>query len=465
MKFFNNKPILLLNSKYRQISSFILTLLLFVFSAVYIFQPVSSEVSMPLFYLIFIVMLISNIIYFRTKKKLNYLDFDTIFILIYCIICFSTTFFYEIPLLYRALFLGFPVSNIYINRGNLLALIGLLCYMIGSLSISNYIKCSKKNYCKVINTLFLSIFLFFLIVLLIASGGLTSYKNIYTGQGKETGITNYLILMIVCITIVMVATELYNKIISPSYRIRKISVFSIFLLILLLLWAGNRTAASMLTLPFLGIYAMYFFNVRLKEFIIFIFLAIFSMWIVQNTRANVAFELSSPVLIISDLTIPSRQLYSALEYVDQRGYTYGLSMLAGIINLVPFLPSLVVNSIIDYGGNPNEIGSAELLTDFTYEKMNAPRENRIGLGTTVVADVYLSFGLFGVVFFMFLLGYFINKLLLKSLTFNYLALIALSAMLANSVFMLRAGYTHPIRYIIWSVVLALLNKFFVSYIR
>ena len=47
---------------------------------VYFVIPSKGEVSMPLFYGCFGVMLQSNYIYFKAKKKENYLDFDSIFI-------------------------------------------------------------------------------------------------------------------------------------------------------------------------------------------------------------------------------------------------------------------------------------------------------------------------------------------------------------------------------------------------
>ena len=44
----------------------------------YIVIPSKGEVSMPLFYGCFGVMLLSNYIYFKAKKKENYLDFDSL---------------------------------------------------------------------------------------------------------------------------------------------------------------------------------------------------------------------------------------------------------------------------------------------------------------------------------------------------------------------------------------------------
>jgi hypothetical protein len=119
---------------------------------VYFVIPSKGEVSMPLFYGCFGVMLLSNYIYFKAKKKENYLDFDSIFILIYCLVGFSTTFFYFDYDIFRAIFLNFPVDEEYINRGNILFLIGLLAYMLGSMRTVRVKKVERKR--RIINTNF-----------------------------------------------------------------------------------------------------------------------------------------------------------------------------------------------------------------------------------------------------------------------------------------------------------------------
>jgi len=220
---------------------------------------------------------------------------------------------------------------------------------------------------------------------------------------------------------------------------------------------GNRTAGSQIFLAFLGVYTMFFYNLNFKKFFLFLVMAIFSMWVIQNTRGNTEINISHPILIISDLTIPARQTYAAIEYVYRNGFTYGRTMLLGVVGLVPFLPSFFL------GDDVREFSAGMLLTDITLEETN--RLVEIGLGSTIIADIYLSFGLFGVIFLMFLLGYFINKLYINSMNNEYYSIIVLSVMLSNSVFIVRDSYLHPFRYIIWSLVIANINVFFISTLK
>lgn len=158
------------------------------------------------------------------------------------------------------------------------------------------------------------------------------------------------------------------------------------------------------------------------------FLGIFSMWIIQNNRAKQDINMGEVnyVMLFTDLTIPSRTLYVGMEYVEKNGYTYGKSMMAGILGVIPKLPSLFSDSI-------REMGSAELITNYTYDSLGSFSERRTGLGTTIIADIYLSFGTWGVVCLMFFLGRFVD-IHQRRANSNVYSLIILAAMLANSVF-------------------------------
>lgn len=437
--------------KKRKTAEFSLFLLLLLSFVLYALIPRQSDVSLPLFYICFILMLFSNYIYFKAKKKKNYLDFDTIFIFVYCLVGFSTTFVYGNDLLFKAVFLGFPVEEEYINTSNLLFLIGLQAYFLGSLKRIRIKK--EKAKAVFISTQIMALFIFILCIAFIASGGISYYRSVYnTDIGSDgPGISKHILLLLTATSIAAIATEFYNKAISSKYKINKLLLIIILLTIALLLWAGNRTAASQLLLPTICLYTLLFRNISFKSFFGLSLIGILLMWGIQNTRSNEGFSLVSPILLISDLTIPARTTYSSLDYVDQYGYTYGKSMSMGIIGTIPFLPSLVA-------GNNNLAGSADLLTEYTYDRYKTPRKFQIGLGTTIIGDIYLAFGIIGVILLMYLLGYLVNKYTVKTLLLDYYSMIILAGLLANAIFLVRASYTHPIRYILWALIIAYLNK-------
>lgn len=431
------------------ISFFLLTLI------VYLFIPNRGEVSMPLFYISFSGMLLSNLIYFKAKRKINYLDFDTIFILVYCLVGFTTTFFYYNNYeVFRAAFLNFPVAEEYINKGNLLFLLGLLCYMLGSLTHvkSDTIRIGSK---RKINTTFLVVNVFSLIILFIFSGGIEYYRAIYAKTSSvESGIVKYVLLLLITTAMVLVGSEYYNKKIDFNYRISKMSFIALFVIIGTLMFIGNRTAASQILLPVLCLYAIFFKNINFRKFLVFIFIGIPIMWIFQQVRTGESnFELTNPIMLILDLTIPMRTTYEALAYVDVNSYTYGMTMVLAIVGAIPFLPSFIVENFPKM-----EMGSAELLTNYTYSNIYIPDEFQIGLGTTIIADIYLAFGLVGIIVLMFFMGLWVNRLLVKSTELNYYSIIIFCAILGNAIFIVRAGYFHAFRFIVLALLIAYINK-------
>lgn len=421
---------------------------------VYLFIPVKGEVSLSLFYVCFSLMLLSNFIYFKAKQKQNYLDFDTLFILVYCLVGFSTTFLYHDEDLFRAVFLGFQIPEEYVNKGNFLALIGLQSYLVGNLVLIKDEFVSTDP--KVFKTTPLVIVIILLILVFIASGGVSYYRSEYNDAvaDQEAGIAKHILILLIAAATALIGTELYNKKASASYHISWLAFSALFLLAGMLLWAGNRTATSQLILPVLGLYTLLFKNISFKKFILFAFSGIVFMWFIQRMRtSDQSLDLSNPIMLILDLTIPVRNTYTVFQYVDSHGFTYGESMLLGVSGVVPLMPSLVKSIFPDL-----QDGSAEVLTAFTFEDLNTPEEFRIGLGTTIIADIYLSFGLLGSIFLMFGLGLYINKITQRSLSLDYYAIIMLGTMLGNAIFIVRAGYVHPLRFVVLALVLAYLNR-------
>src|SRR5690606_10217653 len=380
--------------------------------------------------------------YFKAKKKSNYLDFDTIFIVVYCLVGFSTTFFYNNYEIYQAIFLGFPVDEEYINKGNFLFLMGLQSYLLGSLLPVKISKTKKKSF--IIKTNFLIILVFILIIAFIGFGGINYYRSEYNDAvNNDSGtIVKYTLLLLVTTAMALIGTEFYNKKLNVNYKISWFAFGAMFFLIGTLLVIGNRTAASQILLPIICLYAMFFKNISFKKFLVCILFGIPFMWFFQQLRTGDSeFELTNPIMLILDLTIPMRNTYAALQYVDVKDFTYGSSMIIDVSGIVPFLPSFVQESYPQL-----EPGSASLLTEYTFLNLNTPDEFRIGLGTTIIADIYIAFGVIGVLIFMYILGRLVNKWLSKSYQLNYYSIIILCGVLGNAIFMVRGGYFHPLRF-------------------
>lgn len=400
--------------------------------------------------LCFVNVILSTILYFKELKKDNFLDFDTIFVIILLIVGYSyPVFLFNRYDPYKIFFgLSFDIGNI--PLGTIVYTIGVQSYYLGSLKV--IIGKIEKKFEKAINTDFLLIALFMLSILFVFLGGVGHYKALYIGDKLSKG--NYVeqvSILLQSISVVFIASEFYNVRLDKGYKVNKIAIFVIFTIVLLMLFAGNRTLAAGLVLPIIVLYALFKKNIKFFGTFVFISLAIFSMYFVQLNRAG--YEIRSPnnfSKVISDLVIPARNNYLSLEYTEKFGYTYGESMIGGMIGVIPSLEKILVNW---FEINNRKLGSAEIFTDFTLGRFPS-----VGLGTTIIADLHLAFGFVGVSVFMFLLGHFSMRLYRECIFGSYYYLVSYAAITSFAVFWVRTTYFHPLRLLIWCLLIAKINK-------
>ena len=420
----------------------------------YIVRP--HVVSMPFNYLCFLFFLLSIYFYYRYKGKKNFMDFDTIFILLYGVIGFAySVFIYDESQPFLIAFsLSFDTN--FIPTGSALFVLGIQAYFWGSIAVkekTEVVTPTEMPILRPINNTLLSAIVILLSVAFILSGGVQYYRSIYlyNNTTPETGLTLQIMSLLHSFAVTAIATEFYNKLIDKSYKLNRLLVVAIAAIIILMLYAGNRTLSSQLALPLIGLYTMYFKDIGKLKILLFALIATMGMWMIQFSRVGAQVEtIENGAVLIRDLTIPTRSTYSCMEYIEQNGYTYGKNMLGGLIGAVPSLERALV---VLFGLDTRSIGSAEVLTDFTLGP-----DPFVGLGTNVIADLFLSFGLFGVVFFMFLLGWFVNFHHYKAKMKQYYSIIIYACMMSFSVFLVRSTYTHPFKLIVWCLLIGLLNK-------
>lgn len=155
-------------------------------------------------------------------------------------------------------------------------------------------------------------------------------------------------------------------------------------------------------------------------------------------------QLNSFYDIGMDLIVNNRNLYTGYEYVEKNGISYGKSMYHQIFSPIPKLPSLFTQLVFD--SDPVDLSTARILT----KEYNA----HYGLGTNMVIDLYMNFGIPGVAVFMFLLGLLATKFQREayySNNFNYM--IAYVFLVALAIYMPRSTVFDPLRPIIWAILL------------
>lgn len=166
--------------------------------------------------------------------------------------------------------------------------------------------------------------------------------------------------------------------------------------------------------------------------------------IMRGGSGTVDNDISSVWDIGSDLTINNRSLYVLMEEVDKNGVTFGATLMMNVLSAIPFAQSFYLNIT----GLPlSTISSANLVTEAYFN--SSVNEERFGLGTNLVGDVYLAFGLIGVLALFWFFGYILRKLYFNIGQGHTIALLIYGLFFMSAIYYTRSGYLTPVRDVLW----------------
>jgi len=233
--------------------------------------------------------------------------------------------------------------------------------------------------------------------------------------------------------------------------------YLVFIYIFLFLGIGSRTIPLRIVLLSLFLFNFFVKKINNTQIILITIVGAVVLAIVGITRSGASLDEGSLKTIWdigSDLTINNRSLYVLMEYVDENGLTYGRTMLMGVLSAIPYLQSIF---LMLTGMDSDVISSGGLVTSLQFDKGDP---NRIGLGTNLIGDIYVSFGLIGVVLLMYLLGKFLRKMNRGCHKGDILCVIIYSMIFIDSVYLSRSSFLACVRSVTWVLVIYYLyNKF------
>lgn len=390
--------------------------------------------------------LVSSFLFLKAKKKQNYFDFDMIFMFTF----FFVMFFYPVfmfqsdPTRYFAF--QYEFNENVISRATALSLLGIQSYFLGSLSFkekANFIILKSKLYNYITG---LSIISAISLLLFVFSGGYAALKGTYSGDTVQaSGLGSYFWafspIFLFC-ALVFQFHNLYviNKVSFQVQLINKVLVIYTLIFVGLILLVGSRTFPLQIILICSALFTMFYKPISFVRFIPLVVLGVLVMFAVNIIRGGG--EISGLADVVMDLIINNRNTYIAVDYVDVNGVTFGLSMLSVMLAPFPFMQTIIFSI---FNINRWDASSSLVIT-----KISLGGESELGLGTNIIADLYMSFGMLGVVFFMFLLGRYIAKVLYLAKR-NIYALTVYSIMISYSVFLVRAEFFFFSRYLLWGV--------------
>ncbi len=388
-----------------------------------------------------------------SDKGKEVIGYNTLFTISF----YFTNFVYPIfvyPIDPRFSLFRFDFNHDVITKATALALVAYTCYGLGYSRVKNLYTSKLKlaqnalifpskvssNWRKLIVVSFI---IFYIL------GGFDMFEHTYqVSVGKAGLIPRLMNIILFPLTIFSTIFILYDK--SYSRQNRWYLVFG--LVSLALLTTGTRTLPLML----MSVVFYIFCNTRRisKLGVYFVLLlGVLLMSFIGQIRSNGIMEVGSINLFgesslgyiekMADLIINNRNLYVFYDYVQENGINYGLTMLSTVLSPIPFLQSVFVSLT----GLPEVFLSSASFSTFITLGYNPS----MGLGTNLVGDAYLSFGLLGIIVLFYFLGYFINNIRQKAYAGSFYSTIAYFVMIADCIYSCRSAYIGNLRILLWAL--------------
>jgi hypothetical protein len=348
----------------------------------------------------------------------------------------------------------------YTNKSIILSTIGLLAFQIGF----NYYKSEyqkpvlflvSKRYMRM--TSFIILFFITLILLLFYNtGAQTIFIGAYAGSKMGTVtydaifslVSYFIILGIIC---GIIHYKIFKKGTIQIYIIYVISA----LWMLALLFIGDRNTFFLIGIVAFSGFFTFIKSISRKRILFYLIISLFLYQIIEISRAEEDKSLETFVDAFTttidsfegdldysnSFDITTTGLRSSLKIIDEKNYYFGKFKLISLASIIPYSSRLIVDN--------DEIftGTSSVLK----EEMIGLRRNW-GVGTNIISDCFLDFGLLGVIIILFYFGKFGGYLQfqtqnnINSPKWIFLYIICLSYYSE----MARYGFDFPLRSIVWT---------------
>lgn len=431
------------------------TLSLIISAILWIFAPIEYSFLFCLVNTI-IFFIVSFFSLFRMRHSSAIVLFNVLFLSAYFLTAFAyPTFIHP----FDSGYFIYAFSDNYINKGTALSLFGASAYLFGCFRyfIKKTRETLKFDYRINLYSGQSITFLKFASILL----SILLFSNYIRGE-------NLALLSIFNAFFIAVCSLIVFKSSSPSFfsfRTMYFSNISFFILIiigcLVIISTGDRGPAIFI---FLLLLSMTLIQYKVKQMLLIaipvIVVGVFLMFIIQQLRTDES-RLSLFTVVksteriknsqdsywnfTSDLTNSSRNIYLGLEIVDRSGHFYSTRYIANLTSTIPFLPTILgINN-----------STTAKITEF-HRQQYAPN-SQSGMGTQLTIDIYLEFGIFGVLILMYFLGCYISFCSLKWEN-NIYALVGLFFLIGTSVYLTRSSLLLELRVLAWSLLIVFLNS-------
>lgn len=390
--------------------------------------------------------------YLAKYKRNSLFCFELFFAISFWLCSLSYPFFQEYFSKYQLRL--FSYSTHVMSKAYIIAMVGYLSYMFALCfhRIKEFEVPSRfyvrKDVCSIVN---ISCFCLVISIFLLGGGSLlTAYSdnsgnaaNRFGSFGGVMGFATifYLISIVTNFLCEKEEEDISLKTFQPLFYVNTVIMIAYPLL------SGLRSAAIQLMIPLVMMYGFYIKIIKPKQMMLLLLSGFILMVVIGFSRSGGEIKVLNVVDLFRDFIGADGALLYMVDHVDNNGCIYGSNMLFQILSVIPFLQSTIslFTNRIDFAPASSKLYTNDL-------------GNGSGLGTNIIADLYYSFDLIGVIFFMFLLGYVLKRL--STICNGHYSLLLLLVLSGNALFAPRVEYFYIIRSMSFGVIFLWIITFF-----
>lgn len=414
--------------------------------------------SLFIFYIYFFRSILKSTTIVRGIK--TYLSINFFFLLFMYIVFYNP---YQLYLLglydINAIELPFNLHLNMTNKSLILTDIALVSFMLGF--NTKYYDKSAIEGIKVNINLLNNLSFFFVVILIISisiflgTGGVNMFIGSYAGSNTGS-ITGNAIFNVINIFFTLLAVN----IIYIFYLFKKVSFINRILLFLILVWSilllvlGDRNTFFLLAIAIGGAFFTFIKSISRIKICLFVFLGLSLYNVIERTRNLESLTLDEVSRVLNkekeknaygadafNTTLVT--LRSSIDLVpEKKDFYYGKLKFVSFTSIIPYSSRIFISN------DDKEYSSADIISEYMIG-----RDAGWHTGTNIISDLYLDFGVFGVIIGMLIIGFYggyVKNTILKN-PFNIKYFFIYIIILCYYSEISRYGFDFPLRSIFWTL--------------
>ena len=388
---------------------------------------------------------------FRLQKTdKGWLSFNTLFFVMLTLVTYLMPILYLMDLNSQILTV-ISYDERYVSKSLFLTSIAVTCYKMGYFKGEN--KSGKESTLlsvKSINRILRINKIFILIALITFLG---SY-SVALASGKRD-ISGLVVTLINCIFIFSIILSGYsNKVFRLSLMAflvhHRFLYLCTFFIVVSMLVMGDRYTPICLAVTTLFIINRFVHRFTSIEFVCLLsvgFMVLVGVSLTRDTtdKKDALNQERDFVVYFQDIIPINLDFYLGLEWKEKNGYFKPARFFQIATYPIPFLPTIITDGIFD--GN---VSSGVQLTEYNRIQTNTNDES--GIGTHAIVDIYMSWGIMGIIILFYLFGFFVGTSSKKSNSLYYLFIYG--CFVSRAIYIPRETLFTPYRDIVYLLIFA-----------